>query len=301
MSDVSVPMGNEVGGDFSGETVSEDGQDQGGQEETQAQAQQRYKLKVNGKEVEKSIDELIRDAQKGVAADEKFQQAASMAKKYSAYEQMEKALASGNVNVLVEKLGHDKFREFAENYLIDYLEYQQLPPDKKEMLEYRRKAEELQSRLDETERGEKERSQTVARQQAIDEIDQEISQVLKASGKKPTPYFVARIAENMLASLQSRDADPRTVAKSAYDRALASIEGDVSEYLGSMSPDEARKVLPKNLLDALRRSDVEAVRSQDPMRSRTQPSKQATTHKAGEKVRMSTDEFFKQRIEKMIK
>lgn len=60
MSDVSVPMGNDVGGDFSGETVSEDGQDQGGQEEAQAQAQQRYKLKVNGKEVEKSIDELIR-------------------------------------------------------------------------------------------------------------------------------------------------------------------------------------------------------------------------------------------------
>jgi hypothetical protein len=60
-------------------------------------------------------------------------------------------------------------------------------------------------------------------------------------------------------------------------------------------------VLPRQLLDALRRSDVEAVRSQDPMRSRTQPSKQATEHKAGEKVRMSTDEFFKQRIEKMIK
>jgi predicted DNA-binding protein (UPF0278 family) len=108
-----------------------EGQEAQGETVSETPAQQRYKLKVNGKEVEKSIDELIRDAQKGVAADEKFQQAASLAKKYSAYEQMEKAIESGQIDPLIEKLGHDKFRQFAENYLIDYLEYQQLPPEKK--------------------------------------------------------------------------------------------------------------------------------------------------------------------------
>ena len=102
-----------------------EGQEAQGETVSEAPKPERYKLKVNGKEVEKTIDELIRDAQKGVAADEKFQQAASLAKKYSAYEQMEKAIQSGQIGPLIEKLGHDKFRQFAENYLIDYLEYEQ--------------------------------------------------------------------------------------------------------------------------------------------------------------------------------
>ncbi len=272
-----------------------------GVQETPAEKAQRYKLKVNGKEIEKTIDELIRDAQKGISADEKFQQAASLSKKYSQYEQMEKAIESGDFTPLMKKMGHQQFREFAENYLIDYLEYQQLPPDKKEAMEYRRRAEELQARLEETEREKRDREMSAVKASAMQEIDTEIAEVLKASGKKPTPYFVARIAENMLASLQNRSVEPKVAAKQAYDRALSSIHADVSEYLSNMSADEARRVLPKQLLDALRKLDVEAVRSQDPMRSRPKSQTESTTsRKDGTKVRMSTDEFFKQRIEKMI-
>lgn len=277
------------GSEAQGETVSE------------APKPDRYKLKVNGKEVEKTIDELIRDAQKGVAADEKFQQAASLAKKYSAYEQMERAIESGKIEPLIEKLGHDKFREFAENYLIDYLEYQQLPPEKKEALQYRRELEAAQKQLREIEDSKKEAEIAQHRERALAEIDDEIASVLKEAGKKPTPYLVARIAEQMLASLQSReDADPRSVAKSAYSRAVKSLENDVSEYLGNLTVEDARKVLPKELLDALRRSEVELVRSQDPMRSRQTNQKTERAPRKGEKVRMSTDEFFKQKIEKNL-
>lgn len=278
-----------------------EGQAAQGETVSETQAQQRYKLKVNGKEVEKSIDELIRDAQKGVAADEKFQQAASLAKKYSAYEQMEKAIQSGKIEPLIEKLGHDKFRQFAENYLIDYLEYEQLPPDKKEALQYRRELESAQKQLQDIEASKREAETSQYRAQALSEIDQEISDVLKNAGKKPTPFLVARIAEQMLASLQSReDADPRTVAKSAYQRAVKTLENDVTEYLGNLTVDDARKVLPKELLDALRRSEVDLVRSQDPMRSRPTNQKTERQPRKGEKVRMSTDEFFKQRIEKNL-
>ncbi len=270
-------------------------------QETDAQKAARYKLKVNGKEVEKSIDELIRDAQKGISADERFKQASEMSKKYSAYEQLEKAIEAGDISPLIKKMGHNKFRQFAENYLIDYLEYEQLPPEKKEALEYRRQAEEYKSKLESREAQEKEQKLAHARAQAVQEIDSEIAEVLKASGKKPTPYFVARIAENMLASLQSKSVEPKQAAKTAYSKALSSIQADVSEYLSNMSADEARKVLPKNLLDAIRKLDVEAVRSQDPMRSRsTSKTEDTKSRQDGKKVRMSTDDFFKQRIEKMI-
>lgn len=282
--------------------VSAEGQESQVPQETQAQKEARYKLKVNGKDVEKTIDELIRDAQKGISADEKFQKASELAKKNAQYEEIAKRIDSGDVSFLIDKLGHNKFREFAENYLIDYLEYQQLPPEKREALEYRRQAEEYKSKLDSREAQEKEQQMATVRSQAIQEIDAEIAEVLKTSGKKPTPYFVARIAENMLASLQTKSVEPKMAAKSAYDKALSSIQADVSEYLSTMSADEARKVLPKNLLDALRKLDVEAVRSQDPMRSRATTSKTENTqtrHKDGQKVRMSTDDFFK-RIEKNI-
>ena len=277
-----------------------EGQEAQGETVSEAPKPERYKLKVNGKEVEKTIDELIRDAQKGVAADEKFQQAASLAKKYSAYEQMEKAIQSGQIGPLIEKLGHDKFRQFAENYLIDYLEYEQLPPEKKEALQYRRQLEAAQRQLQEIEASKREAEMSQHKAQALAEIDQEIADVLKSAGKRPTPYLVARIAEQMLASLQSReDADPRSIAKSAYSRAVKSIENDVSEYLGNLTVDDARRVLPKQLLDALRKSEVELVKSQDPMRSR-QTAKTERAPRKGEKVRMSTDDFFKQRIEKNL-
>lgn len=279
--------------------VAAEGVGEGQEAAAEAAKPQTYKLKVNGKEVERTIEGLIADAQMGLSANEKWQQAAQMAKKYSQYEQLEKAIQSGNMNVLIDKLGHDKFRSFAENYLIDYLEYQQLPPEKKEALEYRRRAEELQARLEEQEASKKEAEKAQVQAQALAEIDNEISEVLKNFNRKPTPYLVARIAEQMLASLQSRDVDPRTIAKSAYERAVKSLDNDVGEYLSNMSVDEARRVLPKQLLDALRKSEVELVKSQDPMRSR-QTSKQPEVRRRDGKVRMSTDEFFKQKIEKAL-
>lgn len=261
---------------------------------------QTYRLKVNGKEVEKTIDEILGEAQKGIAADERFQEAASLAKKYKQYEQLDRAMQQGNLSFVIDKLGHDKFRQFAENYLIDYLEYEQLPPEKKEALQYKRRAEELQAKLQEQEASKKEAEVAQARSQALAEIDQEISEVLKNFNRKPTPYLVARIAEQMLASLQSRDVDPKSVTKSAYERAVKSLDNDVGEYLANMSVDDARRVLPKHLLDALRKADVEAVRAQDPMRSRQQSKTQEKASKPGQKVRMSTDEFFKQKIEKAL-
>ena len=264
-------------------------------------SEQKYKLKINGQDVERSIDELIKDAQLSGAASEKFKKASEMSKKYSQYEEIAKRIEAGDVSYLVDKMGHNKFKEFAESYLIDYLEYEQLPPEKKEALEYRRQADEYKSKLESRDREDNDREMASARAQAVQEIDTEIGDILKASGKKPTPYFVARIAENMLASIQSGSSEPKLAAKKAYDKALSSIQNDVSEYLNTMSADEARKVLPKNLLDALRKLDVDNVRSQDPMRSRpTQKTDNTKSTKPGEKARMSTDDFFKQRIEKMI-
>jgi len=279
-------------------TGSEGFEGAGDQQDLQAQPQ-KYKLKVNGREVEHTIDDLIKNAQKGFAADEKFQQAAAMAKKYGQYEQFEKEIENGNLGTLINKIGPDRFRQFAENYLIDYLEYQSLSPEKKEALEYRQRYEQIKAQQEAMQAEQAERAKSAYRTQALEEIDTEISEVLKTFNRKPTPYLVARIAEQMLASLQSRDVDPKTVAKSAFQRAVKSLDSDVSEYLANMSVEDARRVLPGNLLDALRKSDVELVRSQDPLRSR-QTAKTADKKPSGQKVRMSTDEFFKQKIEKML-
>lgn len=255
---------------------------------------EKYKLKVNGREIEKSVDELIRDAQLGISADEKFKKASTLEKKYSQYEQMERAMESGDFTQLIGKIGPDKFREIAENYLIDYLEYQQLSPEKKEALQYKKSYEEAKNKLESKEKQEQEQEMARVKNQAIQEIDEEIAQILKESGKKPRPHFVARIAEQMLASLQTRSVDPKSAAKSAYNKAISSVHEDVAEYLSEMTADEARKVLPKALLDALRMSDVEAVRSQDPMRSRSNVKTETKSRNDGKKFRGSTEEFFKQ-------
>ena len=130
-----------------------------------------------------------------------------------------------------------------------------------------------------------------ARDQAYQEIDQEISGALKAMGKAPTPRMIARIAETMLASL-SDETKPRIDGKRAVEETLSEFQKDLGEYLDSLEPEELMRVLPKKKLDALRRAQVDEVLSQSPIKSKKRETDEPQTQSKKQK-NMTTDDYFK--------
>jgi hypothetical protein len=68
---------------------------------------------------------------------------------------------------------------------------------------------------------------------------------------------------------------------------------DIVDFLGSMPASEVRKVLPREILDGLRKADVDDVLSQDPVGSRKPRTNDAPAPKREKAKRMTSDNFFK--------
>jgi hypothetical protein len=84
-------------------------------------------------------------------------------------------------------------------------------------------------------------------------------------------------------------------AKSVIGSVQKEYQADIHEYLSDMTPEQLRAVLPKNLLDGLRRSDVEMAMSQDPTRSRRRVVSTDGSVREAPKKRLSWDEAFKEK------
>lgn len=249
----------------------------------------KLRVKVDGNEEEVDLDTLTRDYQKFKSADKRFQEAAALRKEFGP---LAEKLKAGDLDSLVQMVGEDKARAWAEKYLLNWLEYQELPePEKKA----RKLEAELNAEREARKREHEEQNKALyeqAQQQAYQEIDQEISDALKAIGKKPTPRMIARIAETMLASLAD-ESKPRIDGKSAVSHTLSEFIQDFAEYLQGADPEELRKMLPKKTLDAFRKAELDEAMSQVPQRNR-QKSESDDAPKRNQKPRnMTTDEWFK--------
>lgn len=256
------------------------------------QAEERkYKLKVNGREVELPEAEVIKRAQKAEAADERFRMASEKEKKAAELEAFAKAVESGDTTTLEKRLGKDKFRKMAEQYLIKYIEHEQLSPEQKRVLELEQTLKEKEEAEKAAQAAKDAELREMYQQKAAEDIDLEMSETLKALGKKPTPRLVARIAEYMLSTLETKG--ERMPAKRALERTLADMKADYAEYFADLPVEELKQMLSKQQLAALRRAEIDAVTSQAPSNARrAKPASEPVSKLASR--RMSTDEAFKQ-------
>jgi len=239
----------------------------GGQ--TQAPPADKHKLVVNGKELLLSLDEMKAHVQKGLAADERFKSASEMSKKA---EELQKKLSGdldkltkGDLKFLEATIGKQKFRELTEDYLLTQIEDDSLTPEERE---YR----DLKQYKAERERAEAEGKEAAAKEKYnrevsyfSEQLDKDIGDTLKASGKPVTPRTVKRMAETMLAALDAQEGEFKPIAaKDFLDRTLKELETDVKDYLTNLSADQLEQVLPKEILDSLRKAHVEKAIAQNP-------------------------------------
>jgi hypothetical protein len=254
----------------------------------------KHKLKIEGKEVEWDYDRLVAEASKGHVADRKFDQAAQIKKQVDEVIGGLRGKDMTALKKLAQAVGPDAFRELAENYLLEHIEYERLPDTDKARIAAEKRAKELEEELETRDKSAKEEQRTQAKQIALQEIDTEISEALKLYPKalpnEAKNLVAARIVERMLANMSSNGS--RLPAAKAAELEFQGLERELKGYLASKSVEELRGILPKNLLDGLRKADVELARGQFPRSGKPQES--VSLQKSKKPMRTKTDSWFEE-------
>ncbi len=245
----------------------------------------KHKLKINEKEQDLDYDTVIKLAQKGAGADEVFRRASEKEKKMAALLDRAK---EGDLD-WIEEIAGPKAREWAERRILREIELQEMSPEKRELMAERAKREKLENDNKTREERDRDAQMEGLRGAAAQEIDTKIDEAFKAARLPMTPSRIERVAQYLDASLSTDGAllDP---AK-ALARVQTEMRSDAREVLESLSPAELREFLPKKVLDAIRKGDIEDARSADPMRRSTQNGQARPLSDAKQK-RMSTDDYF---------
>jgi hypothetical protein len=260
----------------------------------------KHRVKVFDQELDVSEEDLKKDYELRRASHMRMQEASEAKKQYEQ---------------LLSKFQKDPWAAFqelqidpdlaAEQRLLKKLERELMTPEQKALYEKEESLTARERELKEYEDAKKQYQETLAKQEedaltykAVKEIDTEIGEVLKATGQKPTPRVVARIAEIMLAHLDTEDGE-RLGADKAFGMVRDEMSSEMSEYLSALSPEQLVQTLPKSVLDALRKHDLDRVRGTNPIKQRSAGDSHHSNRQASVK-KTSTDNYF-DRLEKKLK
>lgn len=244
----------------------------------------RHKVKVDGEELELELDEILKGYQKSASSDKRFQEASRKEK------MLQQALseAKSNPRKFFELAGLDA-KQFAEALLVSELEESLLTPEDKqsraEKAELEAYKKEKAERLAAQQKVEQERSFS----QAAEQIENEIIEALNTSGMKPTAKTIARIAEQMLASLDE-NGTPRVKAPDALKRVKNDYAEELKDFIsGQSTPEALLAMLPKEIIEGLRQTFVKSVQTN----GFNAPQKASVNgQQVGQKRTMEIDDLF---------
>lgn len=257
--------------------------------EAQAAADYRammHKVKLDGKELDVPYQELVESYQLKSSSHKKFQEAADAKRQVTEF----LSRAKEDPWSLLQQLGLDP-DELATKRAADRLEWEMMPEDKRRLIEKERDVTKREKELKKFEDEREQQRQQQLAHQVEQELDLEIGEVLKTKGLKPTPKVVARIAEVMIAALESGQTIP---AAKALERVDADVFDEAFHYLEQLPSEVLLSRLPKELLKKIRKAEMSQVQTGKPFGMST--SEQAPSQSRAKKVK-STDSFF-ERLDK---
>lgn len=283
---------DDTGDDLPPETPQE-------KKKAEAAAKKAYKLKVGGKDVEVDESELLKRAQMGYSADEKWQEAAKMRKQMDGFIQ----LLQRDPAKALEQMGYD-VDKLAEERIQQRIAEMQKSPEQLEREKLQRELEEMKERdrLREEEYRTKE-TQRIQDQYAI-ELENDISSALDNNnyGFPKTPYVVKRIADTMILAVQEgmRTNNTRLKNITAKD-VLPIVEAEIRQELNDMyssSPDEVFETLVgKDRLNKYRRAKIKKTATKPTSASEVKSTGTKELNKAKEQQapqkKLSSKDFFK--------
>ncbi len=249
----------------------------------------KYKVKVDGEELEVDENELKRSYAHAKAAAKRMEEAAEMRKQYQREIQIAKGFEQWIDNVknnpeavfgLLEQLGVDPdelaMRRAAERLKYEYMdENQRRAYDNERELQRYKQLEQRQAEL------QRQQAEAQYLAKARDSVESEFVDFFTEQGVKPTASMLARIAE---LKLSAASAGRSLSMADAFKRVQHEQQKARLDLLANLSPDDL-KALPKEQLQKLRQTDMRQFNA-----GRRPTAQSASTPQI--KKPMSTDDFF---------
>lgn len=154
------------------------------------------KLKIDGKETKVSVSELLKRAQKGAAADKRFQEASRLQNEIDRREN----LARTNPKEYLKMLGHD-LDAMADQAIQEQIKRAQMNDQERKEYELQQKYEGERQKRETYEKQMKDRDEAHFNSQVEQQIDQEYSQAIKELNYPKNSYLIQRAAVEQIRAL----------------------------------------------------------------------------------------------------
>ena len=198
-------------------------------------------LVIDGRKVKMPLKDAIAQAQRNIAADQRFKEAAKARKEMEELKAKAKSSPKALRDLIKAVTGEEPTKIF-ERELAAELEELSLDPKERELRKYKAQIEEYEAKLREKEELEKAAKRDQAQQFWEQKYDRDLSEAIKASGLPLNEDTVRYAAEIMLAQLEIDDSvDPpmALVMELVKDRYLK----ETSSVVSKMDPEKLLELL----------------------------------------------------------
>lgn len=259
----------------------------------------KVKLKVDGKESVATVEQLVRDRQKYEAANKRFQEAKELYAKGEMSQKQLKEFVSymkNNTAEAMKHLGIDP-RQFAESLLMEAIQYEQLSPEQRELMEAKKKLStyesEAKTRQEQEKRAEFQRQVETERKR----YDSEFAKALQSADLDPDPFVIARLAQYMQGALKSgrRDASPMDFVENLKQDFHKQSVG----FLKRLPAEKLLEVIPAEIIDKIRKADLARVKTMPTAAAPQQPRQYQPRNTERPTEVLSSDEFRRRMLERI--
>lgn len=251
---------------------------------------QKFKLKVDGQEVEATLEDLQKAYSKVSAADKRFQEGA---KARAQAEEFVRLLQTNPLKVLTHPSLGLNFRELAENYLVEQLQEAQLTPEQKELRDAKAQLQAIKEAEEMSKKEAEEQQRAQLEEHYSNEYTNQIVQALETATLPKTPATVKRMAYYMSQALQKgldlKASDVVELVKQDYIQ-------EQKELFGGLDGDMLLKLLGEDTASKIRKSDLARLKKSQPAVSK--PSVSSPSPKK-EEQKLSKEEWRKRLEEKI--
>ena len=237
-------------------------------------AEEKYEIKVNGRTMKVTREELMKRAELAEGANQRFQQAAQ--KEKAATTLMEN-LKKDPIRALMDPalgLSKDQIRDVFERwYHKDFIEPETLSPEQRKLQEYEEEVKAYRAEKEERARIERERQLEEATSQHTAILQKEIISTLEQGKLPKTPYFVGRIAYYMKQAEDQGFEAPRELILEQIRRERQSQLSDLTE---NTDVETLIEYLGEGLINKIRKYDLEKLRAARGVAAQSTPQRNET-------------------------
>lgn len=222
----------------------------------------KFKLKVDGKEVEREIDlsdeEFLKNQlQLAEVSRKRMQENAEMKKLFE--QEIGRLQNKEELWKVMQELGHNP-DDLVREYMEERIKEQEMSPEEKERIKLQKEIEEYRKKEKELREQAEKAQMSKLEQEAAMQLDEEIDQALSANTSLPkTPFVVKRIADTLLWAINNghKDATVEDVVPVVENE----ISREMGDYFDSLPEEALERVVRKKNLERLRKKRLDRSKS----------------------------------------